>query len=120
VLATLAGSTGAWLAVTGVLAALGAVLWWLLSRSRRDHADDLALTRANCLRALILLRMRCAPGDPHYTYMLVQELQVRGEAVQEALNQLREEGRIVGPWTSEHGVHYYHLTDEGMRDPLQP
>jgi hypothetical protein len=54
--------------------------------SRRDHASDLAWTRASYLRALTLLRMRCAPGDPHYTSMLVQELQERGEVVQQALN----------------------------------
>jgi hypothetical protein len=118
-LAALASSTIAWLAVTGVLVALGVVLWWRLSVSRRDYASDLAWTRASYLRALILLRMRCAPGDPHYTAMLVQELLERGEVVQQALNGLLEEGNIAGPWTSEQGLHYYRLTDVGMQGPLR-
>jgi len=62
--------------------------------------------------------MRCAPRDRHYTSTLVQELQVRGQAIQQALNQLRQEGRIVGPGISDRGLDYYHLTEKGMQGPL--
>jgi len=117
-LVALAGSTGVWLAVTGALVAWGIVTFVRLSMSRRENARVLASNTAGHLRALVLLRMRCAPGNRHYASVLVQELQVRGEAVQRALDQLREEGRIAGPWTSEHGLHYYHLTELGMQGSL--
>jgi hypothetical protein len=114
-LVALASSTGVWLAVTGVLAVWEVVTFRRLSASRREHARVLARTTASYLRALVLLRMRCAPRDRHYTTVLVQELQVRGEALQQALDQLRQERRIVGPLPSEPGVHYGGAPRRGVR-----
>lgn len=119
VLAAIAGSTQASLVVIGLLVLLVLLLSWRLSSLKRQYAWERASAEATYLRALVLLRMRYAPGEWHSLHGLVQELAIGGDVLQQILYGLAQEGYVIGPHSDKPGDVYYQLTPQAIEGQLR-
>jgi hypothetical protein len=109
VLAVLASST-VYLVVIGLLVLVALGLWWRQSRLEGQYAEEYQRLERRCLSKLVLLRMRFAPGQPHYLPVLVRELEVHADLLQVVLNDLVHAGYITGPWPDQQDNKFYQLT----------
>jgi hypothetical protein len=106
--AAAAGSTVC-LAVIGLLVLLVLLVLWLWRHEASlagQYADELVRLERTYQARLVLLRIRCTPGQLHYPPMLVQELGVPGDTLHAILHELAQAGFITG--RSDQAGHYYY------------
>jgi hypothetical protein len=106
--AAVAGSTVC-LAVIGVLVLLLLLVVWLWRRESSlagHYAGELVRLERSYQTRLVLLRIRCAPGQLHYPPVLVQELEVPGDKLHAILHELVQAGYVTGQ--SDQAGHYYY------------